>query len=125
MDEGGRGPLTVVDIVVPEDELAKRLSGRRICSACGANADPSSRATTCAACGGALATRADDTPEVVLERLRVYQVQTAPVLDYYRARPTFRAINGAQMPDRVAEEVSAVVDEVSPSAASRDRERVG
>jgi adenylate kinase family enzyme len=50
---------------------------------------------------------------VVLERLRVYKQATRPVLDYYRARPTFRVVNGAQALERVAHELNAMVDDAA------------
>jgi adenylate kinase len=121
MEARRRGPLLIVDIAVPEEELVRRLAGRRVCAACGANADPSGPASACAVCGGALVTRADDTRHVVLERLRVYRRQTAPLLDYYRGRPTFRAVDGAQTPERVWLDVSAAVD--AAAGASLDTER--
>jgi adenylate kinase len=60
-------------------------------------------------CGGQLVQRADDDRGVVLERLKVYQQSTKPVLEYYRERPTFRVVNGAQAPERVASELNAMV----------------
>ena len=88
----GRDPLIVVDIVVPEAELVRRLGiaddlrglrreRRRSRTPIGA---------ACASCGGRLVQRADDNEAVVLERLKVYQRQTKPLVEYYRARPTFR-----------------------------------
>jgi adenylate kinase len=56
----------------------------------------------CSRCGGPLKQRADDNEAVVRERLKVYEKNTAPLVNYYRGRPTFRAVNGAQHPDRVA-----------------------
>ena len=135
----GRAPLIVVDIVVPESELVRRLGSRMICEDCGANADgtehgaPSSaesvmvsgaglsaesaaavhaqaEAMACRRCGGRLKQRADDSEAVVRERLKVYHRNTEPLVDYYRTRPTFRAINGAQAPDRVASELSAAIE---------------
>ena len=55
---------------------------------------------TCRKCGGQLVQRTDDNQEVVLERLKVYQQATRPVLEFYRERPTFRVVNGAQAPER-------------------------
>jgi adenylate kinase len=112
MDRLGSGPLIVVDVAVPEPELVKRLAGRRICSKCGTNA-PSLDATACGKCGGRLVQRADDDQGVVLERLRVYQQSTKPVLEYYRGRPTFRVVNGAQAPERVASELNALIDDAA------------
>jgi adenylate kinase len=57
-----------------------------------------------------LVQRADDRQAVVLERLRVYHRETEPLVEYYRRRPTFRIVDGAQAPDRVAAEVATAVD---------------
>jgi len=116
------GPLIVVDIVVPERDLVRRLAGRRICSSCGANADPfesSESADRCKRCGGQFVQRTDDSEEVVLRRLKVYERDTRPLVDYYKDRPTFRIVNGAQVPERVAHELAAVID--SAAAASEPR----
>jgi adenylate kinase len=110
------GPLIVVNVAVPEQELVRRLAGRLICSACGTNAGPRD-AGSCTRCGGQFVQRADDEQGVVLERLRVYQQSTKPVLEYYRGRPTFRIVNGAQPPERVAFELNALIDE---AAAARN-----
>jgi adenylate kinase len=120
MAERATGPLIVVDIVVPLDELVRRLSARRICSTCGANADPAdSGSTTCRQCGGALVTRTDDNERVVLERLRVYNDNTWPLVDFYRGRPTFRKVDGTQHADRVAEELEAAILEAGRVGAGR------
>jgi adenylate kinase len=112
------GPLIVVDVAVPEHELVRRLATRRICSSCGTNAGPLD-VDACAKCGGELVQRTDDDQGVVLERLRVYQQSTKPVLDYYRKRPTFRVVNGAQAPERVAVELNAVIDNAAGGEAVR------
>ncbi len=114
----GRDPLIVLDIVVPEAELARRLGARLICEACGHNADGAGSAATpgiCRFCGGKLTQRADDNAAVVLERFKVYQTATKPLVDFYRARPTFRSINGAQALERVAADLNAAVDEIMGS----------
>jgi len=112
MERMESGPLIVVDVAVPEQELVRRLASRRICSVCGTNAGPSD-AATCAKCSGELVQRTDDDQGVVLERLKVYQQSTRPVLDYYRERPTFRVVNGAQPPERVASELNAMIDDAA------------
>jgi adenylate kinase len=108
----GRSPLIVVDIDVPEAELVRRLGSRLVCSQCGSNATTPAEAASlkCEKCGGPLVQRADDNQAVVLERLAVYKKKTMPLLDYYRARPTFRSVNGAQTPGDVASELARAVD---------------
>jgi len=96
----GRGPLVVVDIVVPEDVLVRRLAARRICGECGSNALVE-WTTNCGKCGGVLVQRTDDGDGIVRERLKVYHLQTKPLVDYYSGRPTFRTIDGNQPPDIV------------------------
>jgi adenylate kinase len=109
----GRGPLVVLDIVVPEDVLVRRLATRRICSVCGANALLDG-VGACDRCGGALIARLDDSVDIVRERLKIYQRQTKPLVDYYSARPSFRAIDGNQPPDVV----TAVIDDALNAAAA-------
>jgi adenylate kinase len=114
----GRGPLVVVDIVVPEEVLVRRLVSRRICSRCGANAGPSDAAAElCVRCGGRLVQRGDDTEAVVRERLRTYARETQPLVDYYRRRPTFRAVDGNQPPPAVAAALRQAVASVTAARA--------
>ena len=105
-----RDPLIVVDIVVPEAELVRRLGTRSICRLCGTGASVGSTVgAACAKCGGRLVQRTDDNQAVVLERLKVYHRQSEPLVEYYRVRPTFRSIDGAQAPDRVAQDLAAAI----------------
>jgi adenylate kinase len=104
----GRDPLIVLDIVVPEVELVRRMGTRLICDDCGT--DAAGKVDKCASCGGRLVQRADDNQAVVLERLKVYHRQSEPLVEYYRARPTYRSIDGAQTPDRVAVDLAAAVE---------------
>jgi adenylate kinase len=115
----GRDPLIVVDITVSDDELVRRMLSRLVCLNCGTNADPrASRADACRKCGGPLGRRADDNETTVRERLRVYQRETKPLVDYYSARPTFRSVNGAQPPDRVAADLAAAIGSAAAGLAS-------
>ena len=108
-----RGPLVVVEIQVPDDELVRRMVSRRICSSCGrtvsAFGGDGAVVDTCAACGGQLASRSDDREAVVRDRLKVYWRETKPMIAFYHARPTYRAVNGAQAPERVREALNAAV----------------
>jgi adenylate kinase len=110
----GRGPLVVLDIVVPEEVLVRRLATRRICSQCGQNAAVE-WLTACGKCGGDLVARIDDGVEIVRERLGVYLRQTKPLVDYYSARPTFRQIDGNLPPDVV----TAAIDTALAEATAR------
>src|SRR5436190_6511567 len=72
-----------------------------------------SDALRCRRCGGPLVQRSDDNDTVVRERLKVYHRQTEPLVEYYRTRPTFRSIDGAQPPDRVAGDLAAAIESVA------------
>lgn len=105
----GRGPMVVLDIVVPEDILVRRLATRRICSACGSNAAPE-WTTACGKCGAALVTRVDDGIEIVRERLKIYLRQTRPLVEYYAERASFTSVDGNQPPDAVTGAIDAALD---------------
>jgi len=114
----GRDPLIVVDIVVPEAELVRRLGTRMICDDCGTVAPVGSLVgAACVKCGGRLVQRADDNQAVVIERLKVYHRQSEPLVEYYRVRPTFRSIDGAQPPDRVAADLAAAIAAANGNAS--------
>ena len=103
-------PIIVVNVEVPEPALLDRLTARRICGSCGWMAVPGM--TACARCGGALVQRRDDNEAVVRERLRVYERDTQPLVEFYRSRPTFRSVDGDQTPDAVAADLAAAVASV-------------
>jgi adenylate kinase len=118
--ERNNGPLIIVDVAVPEHELVRRLAGRLICAKCGATAEQSKEGaptpTACAKCGGELVQRVDDNEQVVRERLKVYEHSTKPLVDFYRDRPTFRIVNGAQSQERVAHELDTVIDDAAAAS---------
>jgi|SRR5690606_38927496 len=86
----GVGLDLVLELVVDDDEVIRRLSGRRTCRGCGkvwhVVFDPPSQENKCDRCGGSLYQRDDDKPETVAERLRVYAENTAPLVDFYGAQ---------------------------------------
>jgi adenylate kinase len=88
----------VVYFDVSDAELLRRLTGRRVCRQCGSTfhlvSAPPAAAGTCDRCGGELYQREDDSEATVGNRLRVYQRQTAPLLDYYRDRSRLRTVAG-------------------------------
>ena len=114
----GGQPLVIIDLAVPDGELIHRMEERRVCSTCARNAEPGAPLRdTCARCGGKMAMRADDGDVNVRQhRLEVYKRESKPLLDYYRARPTFRSINGAHDPEQVASELEAAIDSMLPAS---------
>ena len=88
----------VVSIEVANEELIKRLTGRRTCRECGAGYhvmfDPPKAEGVCDKCGGELYQRDDDNEETVSSRLNVYESQTLPLIDYYQAQEKIRPIDG-------------------------------
>lgn len=98
-------------IHVPDDIITQRLQGRIICPQCHAIYNvvthPPKLTLTCDVCGHGLEKRTDETPEVIGTRLEIYEQQTAPLVDYYRAQHILREVDGA----RAVREVEAGVDE--------------
>jgi adenylate kinase len=97
----------VLELVVDNDEVIRRLSGRRNCHRCDKiwhiEFDPPSREGICDRCGGELYQREDDKPETVAERLRVYARDTAPLIDYYGAQGKLVGIDAAGPVEDVTE----------------------
>ena len=89
----------VVSIEISEEEILGRMTGRRVCEACGSTynvvAIPPRREGICDNCGGKLIQRKDDTPETVRERLKVYHTETEPLVDFYANRGLLRPVRSA------------------------------
>jgi adenylate kinase len=112
----GRDPLTVVNLTVDEDEIIRRLSGRRLCQGdCGGiyhvDQEGVESGAECPdpACDAELYQRSDDQPEAIRERLEVYKAQTQPLIDYYDERGVLVNVSGEGDPDEIAERVLAAV----------------
>ena len=94
----------VVEIYVPDETIQQRLSGRRVCESCGASYHtqfkPSKEEGKCDKCGGNTVQLKDDHPDTVIERLKVYHEQTAPLKDFYSKRGKLETVIGQ---DEVAE----------------------
>lgn len=90
----------VIEIYVPDEVIAKRLSGRRVCEKCGnsyhVDYKPTRSEGVCDACGGNVVTRKDDEPATVLDRLRVYHEKTAPLKDFYFAQGKLVTVIGQE-----------------------------
>lgn len=89
-----------LNIHVPDDEIVKRLSGRRVCESCGATYhtvyNPPKQPDKCDRCNGRLIIRKDDEPETVLARLKAYHEQTEPLIEFYRKRNKLAEVVGAE-----------------------------
>ena len=85
----------VIAIEISEEEILRRMSGRRVCEACGSSynveAVPPKVEGICDNCGGKLIQRKDDTPETVRERLKVYHTETEPLVGFYAQRGLLRS----------------------------------
>ena len=88
----------VLDIEVPDEEIVSRMSGRRVCEACGSSyhvlyKQPKVEGK-CDSCGGTLIQRKDDHPDTVKERLEVYHTQTEPLKEYYSNQGKLLVVHG-------------------------------
>jgi adenylate kinase len=133
----GRNPLVVIVIDVPEQELIARLTWRRVCEECGTTyggvdvpeltgergAEGPVESGRCRKCGGQLVQREDDSAAVIRDRLKVFRNQTAPLVDFYRGRPTFSEIDGLQAPDQVTADLTRAIDDALAYGQDRDRAR--
>ena len=102
-----------IDIEVPDDNIVKRMSGRRACPKCGATyhivyAAPKVP-NVCDNCGSELIIRSDDKPETVQDRLSVYHKQTEPLIAYYKEEGILRTVDGTQDLPKVFEDVVKIL----------------
>lgn len=116
-------PIDVVlRLVVDQDDVVARLTGRRTCSDCGrifhVVTDPPTAEGRCDDCGGAIVQRDDDREEVVLNRLEVHRTQTAPLEQFYFERGLLRDISAVGTVDEVTERAMAVLAEYDRSAGA-------
>ena len=103
----GRAVTAVLLIDVSDDEVVRRLGGRRTCVVCDrvyhVEFNPPKVEGVCDVDGGELVIRDDDKPEVIRKRLDTYHEKTEPLIDYYDHRSVLRRIDGAAPPDEVTE----------------------
>ena len=103
-----------IDLEVPTEIVLDRIAGRRVCENCQrvyhVNLPPA-HDWTCDTCGGPVRQRADDTEEAVMRRLELYETETRPILDYYRAHDLLVTVDGVGEGDDVFERLVKVVDE--------------
>ena len=113
LSELGRRVTAALLIDVPDEEVIRRLSGRRVCVKAGHNYhvefDPPKHADVCDQDGSRLIQRDDDKPEVITNRLRVYHDKTKPLVDYYDELGLLRRIDGTREPADVHGHIRAVI----------------
>lgn len=113
----GRAVSKTVVILVDEEDLVRRLTGRRICRSCQTPFhvmfNPPKVENVCDVCSGELYQRDDDAEATVRNRLEVYRNQTEPLIEYYDRQGVVARIDGAQAPEAVYEDIRAVLGPAS------------
>ena len=113
LEELRRRVTAAILIDTPDEEVIRRLSGRRVCVKSGHNYhsefDPPKRDGVCDQDGSRLIQRDDDKPDVIRNRLEVYHDQTEPLIDYYDQKGLMRRIDGTRSPDEVHDHIRAVI----------------
>jgi adenylate kinase len=113
LSQMGRRITAVLLIDVPDEEVVRRLSGRRVCVKAGHNYhvefDPPKHEDVCDQDGSQLIQRDDDKPEVINNRLRVYHEQTEPLVDYYDEKGVLRRVDGTRGAAEVNDHIRAVI----------------
>jgi len=104
----------VIDIEVPDEKIAARMSGRRVCADCGASYHLEHKKPekdgVCDACAGTLIQRKDDHPDTVLSRLDVYHKETEPLKDYYKAQNKLCVVDGQEKVEDTTKLVFAALE---------------
>jgi adenylate kinase len=112
LSELGRRVTAAILISVPDEEIVRRLGGRRTCPnghIFHVEFDPPSQEDVCDVCGAELYVRDDDKPEVIKHRLSQYSEKTEPLVAWYEERGTLERISGTGAPDAVYEDVRALL----------------
>lgn len=102
-----------IDVDVPDENIIKRMGGRRACVSCGATYHleyvPPKKEGVCDECGQELILREDDKPETVQKRLSVYHEQTQPLIDFYREKGVLKAVDGTKDMQEVFEAITKIL----------------
>jgi adenylate kinase len=102
-----------IDLDVDTDIVLRRLASRRVCSTCGANystESPPKYDSTCDTCGGEVVQRDDDKEDAIARRLKLYEDETAPLIEWYLERDKLVVIDGSGSPDRVTDRLVGAID---------------
>jgi len=112
------GRLKVIEISVPDEEIIKRISNRRVCRVCGKDYNrlfhPPPPDNRCEVCGGDVIQRSDDTEETVRKRLAEYRNKTAALVDYYEKKNRLYRVNGLQSIDQVFRDIQTILERNGP-----------
>lgn len=104
----------VVDFKLDDEEIIRRIEGRRVCRSCATTYNvsflPPKEDGRCDKCGGELFQRPDDRREVIVTRLATYRAQTAPLIEYYSRRGRFHTVDSASGADAVQAAVARIVE---------------
>ena len=104
-----------INVDVPDENIVKRMSGRRACLTCGATYHiehvPPKKEGICDVCGSELVLRDDDKPETVQKRLNVYHEQTQPLIDYYTGQGVLKTVDGTKNLDEVFGDIVKILGE--------------
>ncbi len=102
-----------INVDVPDENIVRRMSGRRACLKCGATYHiehiPPKQEGICDTCGSELVLRDDDKPETVLNRLKVYHDQTQPLIDFYTERNVLKSVDGTRDMKEVFDAIIAIL----------------
>lgn len=105
----GSNELRVLQLLVPDDAIVRRITLRRTCAQCGAiyhlENNPPSKDSVCDRCGAEVIARADDTEEAVRKRLDAFHRQTLPVAAFYKTKNSLREVDGVGSVDQVFERI--------------------
>lgn len=124
LDRSGVELHAAINVQLPELAILDRLVHRQTCSSCPrsyhAQTNRSKLVGRCDACGGALMVRKDDDEQVIRRRMRVYREQTAPVVEYYRARGLLKNVDGSAAIERIAAGLRTTLSELHAVARQRN-----
>jgi adenylate kinase len=105
--------LRCIEISVPDAQLIKRLTSRRLCQNCGKDyniiTNPPPEDMTCLKCGGPIIQRKDDNEQTIKNRLQIYHGQTAPIKQFYTRKGIFFSVDGAQDIDKVQMDIKKLL----------------
>jgi len=114
LTKNGEAVEYAIDVDVTDENIVRRMSGRRACINCGATYHlvtiPPKKEGICDTCGSELILRDDDKPETVEKRLKVYHEQTQPLIDYYREKGILKTVDGTKDPGTAFAEIVAIVE---------------